>query len=620
MAHVVGIEYFQTLGRINNEIGELRMSCMNSDDLSVAKELFERFNQGEELDPSEVEFLLNALSATELGHGVENAVMVALLKLKSASLLIALNEAADPVEAFGDDAQDCVGYLVTAYVQGWISEEADVSLVKEYFDLKIEGLISAIDSGEELDELDQYFLRGALSGKKLKEGDAQVVADALHVPVHEPSIDGDVLAPVHPRIEARTAGPVPLNFSIESFDVDIGYIKDGSSFKEASIYKNGRHQISVKIAIKLNRFDNMGDPVVVDNDHLVNSLYLCYYGNGVQLPEKHQANNVFYKREMNRFCWLLEPKGMVSKLSPASNWYVDVLPDDTIVTEFYVSVDGRLAPESMVISAGLKTDKGVFTTAKNSTDTLMANGSTWTGKSNVTLHTLEAIDYAKAESVKLESKHQKNAHMWKGYSDFEEIANNLYTSCHSIGGWLPCFGSSDDKGYSYHAEVEIAPAIAHGQFKLKKVLNRRRDYIPYVDYNNHDLPDSLFFRFASGSIDTAFLFIEQETYGVTGGEMGFTWGMCEYWSKLKYPDSANFAKDHVFSRPLDKGKVRIGLLDFYLGKGGLDPKWMSGRVEGLEQYVTHDVEVYDELGNYGIIRISSRSSEWPSVRINGHIF
>lgn len=584
-----------------------------SDETQLAKALLDRFESGEDLPPDEIDTILNHLHELGLDAASDQSIFLRLVRQKATRLLAILNSAGDPVSAFGDEAERTLTFLTDAFSQNWFEEEEDTALVDELFHLRVGGLIHRINGGDEIKVYDDYFLISSFFNNKLDVVTAAIVCDRFALKEPEPEREPEPIDPdavILPRIETRKAGPVPLNFSIERFEVFIGYVKDGSGFKMASVYGNGRHQIAIKIAIKLDEFDEMGKPSEVDIDHLVSSLYINYYGNGRELNTEVAIDSIFYRRERNRFCYLLNPRWQNPSFGGARRLYVDTLPDGTIVTEFYISAQGNPYPKGISLAAGLKTDKGHISTGKHSTNTQMANGSNWTQESYITIDTLKEIDYAKVENIRLEDKHNQNASMWKNRTDLNTIYSELFTDSYSA---VPLVGGSNDyHGQSAKGETYIRPAIEDFGFELKSVRKR---------YGQDDLsvvlavPADAVYWEGGDSIKTSFLFVERSKWGVESGSIFYWWGYTCYNFKMRnYSNNYDFRKHHVFYESMKAGRIRVSFLAFILDKSNLHSTHPY-----VEQSEGTEVEVYDTCGNYGVVSVSVRAPDWPSVRINGAI-
>lgn len=573
---------------------------------SCARQALDRYNSGFFLTLPEIDRLLLALNTTPLRDDAPLSTFPALLKLRAARLLERLNAAEKFSEGFGAITLEDRDFLLWAFVEDWLDEDADLSRIREPFDAKVSALLARMKADEELQGDEMAFLVVAKLRNKLSDEDAVFIDDRVK---NGEGHRGKLTTPSYPQTDHKSV--LPLNFSIERFEVYIGYIKDGENFKEASVYRNGEHQISVKVLIKLDETDAQGNPVKVNVDHLINSLYLCRYGNGAALPlDAPDAGGAFYRKKMNRFAYLLDPKRQEIASASSSERRHALLPDGTIVVELYVSVKGDINPDELQIAAGLYTVKGPITTGEHSTDTIMANGSNWSGQSRVSVKTLEPIDYSKVDNIRLEDKHHMQIHMWKNWDDLDNIYNELYTSVASIA----C--KADHAGWSYKGDLAIRPAKDEFKFKIKvpqrEDTGSHRREVTYVDNTSADLV----YWEGGDSAKTAFIFVDRPAGGIRWGRIIYHWGVCKYsfWFNNVGFNYNEFEADHRFENNVDDGKIHVNGLFFWLGKSSLwaeEDYWSRPR--------TTTVRVYDNCGNSGDVSISAKSSEWPSLRINGEI-
>ncbi len=414
---------------------------------------------------------------------------------------------------------------------------------------------------------------------------------------------------------------LPLNFTINTFNIYIGNIKDGTNYKKADIYGNVYHQLPIKVAIKLeDRYDKEGKikPLTEYEIYdIMDSLYVCYYGNGdelLQLPysitDSLPNNSFYYTAYYNQgYVKLLNAQGGDDSFRSdnTSSNELDlraVLPDGTIVVPFYISVKGNANPDGLQIACGIKTNKGNLTTAKISTDVPMANNSPWTGKSFITVRTKEAIDYSKAENVKLDD----GKNMWTKYdSNFKEIKTNLHTEVNP-GPVTGCSG--DSNGISSKISCSIIPKEPHYKFKAQKVISNtvRLGGTLLVG----DGTAEMIWCEGGNNIDTSFIFINRETYGLHYGTLWYKWqGIILCFYKYYIPENTK----HYWTEKLEYGKVRINFLNFRLKKSSLETDDWNSRPVPLKAQVM----VVDEYGNTGTITIEARSADWPALRINGAI-
>ena len=396
---------------------------------------------------------------------------------------------------------------------------------------------------------------------------------------------------------------IPLNFTINKFRISIGYIKDGSNYKEATIYGNGRHQIPVKVEIELD--DNL--PHNIDIKKFKESIYLCYYGNGEELPTKLTDKSMFYGRNMNAYCNLFNPKSgatLASAEFSASNANQE-LANNKIELELYVSAKEEEDKAGLKIACGIKTDKGNLTTAQDSTNVNMSNGSPWTIPDFVTLSTQKAIDYSRPEHLALDSRNS----MWTNTQNFKMIQDDLETI--SAAPWC----TPDSHGVSSIIEDYIVSRYQY-KFTTKDVI---RTFPPgtlkEVEIAGDGTADMIYWR-TGGSINTSFVFIERVEYGVYQGYIVYYWGSCQFIYHITGEGTHSRPKqDHFWERKLEDGKIRISMLNFYLNKSDLSADGWDASPNPLSL----KVYVIDEYGNEGTMTIEARSDDWPALRINGAI-
>ena len=581
----------------------------------MAQVLLDQLRNGQELELSDIDVLIKELTENEFGSDVGKSDFDRLFKMRSRLVLEALNCTGSAQDAFGDEQEAELEFLVTALANNWFDVQADVTLVHEFFEMKIDGLIDRMKNDGDLDDVESELLISSYLNGKLTDENSQLVKVHFNFGLNPKSESDPERSP-----QLRGVGDLPLNFSIETFDIYIGYI-DGtnSNYKEASLYRNERHMLSVKIAIKL-------DTKEVDINELLEGLYLCSYVNSDELPTMPGNGLLFYGTQMNSFTYLLDPKDKQRTWSAASRSHHttsfatskinhEVMTDGTILAEFYVSARG-LESTPAQISAGLKTKNGLITTALYSTNTIMANGSNWTGKSNVIINTLTPIDYAQSENIRLEDKHNKNASMWRKITDLTTTFREFYTDCTKAGFWA-CGGKDDYKGHGAKGEILISPKEEDFEFKIKTVTKgQHTDNTAANTLNMYDdFPNIAYWEGGDDCVKASVVFIERERPGIRGGSLRFKWRQCLYTFFMNNKNNSyrEFVTDHTSNVPLDDGKIHINYFTFTLDKSSL---WSDARYSDHTAPEKTEVEVYDSCGNRGVITISAVSQEWPSLRIN----
>jgi len=90
----------------------------------------DRLRNGEELTKSEIDDLLKVITETDLGNDVDQSDFNRLFKMRARLVLDTLNYADNVQDAFGDEQETELEFLVTAFANNWFDEHADVHLSK----------------------------------------------------------------------------------------------------------------------------------------------------------------------------------------------------------------------------------------------------------------------------------------------------------------------------------------------------------------------------------------------------------------------------------------------------------------------------------------------------------
>lgn len=366
------------------------------------------------------------------------------------------------------------------------------------------------------------------------------------------------------------------------------------SFKDslsgsAIIYGNSRNQIAISIYV--NVMASVTEELKLTEDELFDALYLCHYRDGTRLSDDWELTRV--------------PGNYVGAVNLLTFSDTSLFSDNGMFLTCYLSC--KKAIPSTLIALGIDIPGiGKFNTSEYGTSTINApagqNGSVFKSPQNITLSTLESINYGVASNLSISNG-------WNHVSQMILVSETLpcnISSNHSSNE------GSIQKGKAYYKTLRIASKAKH-PFKTKIVEGSVNTIPGYTlagrdDANGADLIFGFNTRDKNDPkpvqvFDTSLVFLEANSFGVKSSEndglsiVGENYQYVKTIWKLKIP-----IKNKIFSNTIENKSIAVSTFHirhcayFYTGE-----EWQA---DGWSNYNERIIKVWDVFGNTGDITLS----------------
>lgn len=382
---------------------------------------------------------------------------------------------------------------------------------------------------------------------------------------------------------------------LDKLEVDLG------ASGAAIIFGNGRNQVGVIVRIKITGKNNF--PMQLEPSDILPLVKLCDFRTGQELPfnSSEPPGGWSFDNKPGKFVKpVYRPHSALAKISadttPDSyDLHNGVSGDGTVYVLLYLYSTREDEPRDIAALINLP-GVGPFNSSKVPTSTTNAPagqpGSIWNNPSFVTCEAIRQINYSEPENIEV-------TNAWKSFDDFNHkvsdmLIENLRAMTHSY-----------QEGTSSVAELKIKTKNGY-RFKEKNVHRNRatNSFMNICGYNN--TADIIWGR-GGENFDTDLIFAECSYYGLAAPSRIFMESKFGYWFYVVGPNDHR----HTYSAELSDEYVLISICNHRCPNNNLwKLLWSNSHNEII-------VDVCDEYGNYGQLKISMHDQNWPRLKING---